>query len=202
MGLNKVAFFHLNIHAIFKSILFIGFGFAMLSSYHRQDNRIISYLFINPVIKILFFFSAFCLSGLPFLTGFFSKDFIIEALMSSENGVLESLLFLIFLGMRVYYGLKLVVLIRTNSVLRYRIIRTFGLISLLFSVLTIILLINIHITIVMTFRVMVFDFKYLVYFVILIFAIFRIYKFSRIIFYNIFFSIIWKDNIVVLWLRK
>jgi len=120
LGMNKVAFFHLNIHAMFKSIVFIGFGFAMLSSFHSQDRRIISYLFINPFIKILFFFSGLCLSGLPFLSGFYSKDFIIDSIMSVEGGIVQGMVFIIFLGIRVYYGFKLIVLIRSNDVLRYR----------------------------------------------------------------------------------
>jgi len=76
--LYKIVYFHLNIHAIFKSLMFICFGFVMLSSFHRQDKRLVYYLYINPVIKIIFYFSCFCLAGLPFLRGFFSKDLMIE----------------------------------------------------------------------------------------------------------------------------
>jgi len=76
--LFKVVYFHLNVHAIFKSLIFICFGFVILSSYHSQDKRLVVLLNINPMIKIVYYFSCLCLAGLPFLSAFFSKDFIIE----------------------------------------------------------------------------------------------------------------------------
>ena len=78
LELFKITYLHLNIHAIFKSLMFICFGFVILSSYHRQDKRLVTLLFLNPIIKIIYNFSCLCLIGLPFLRGFFSKDFIIE----------------------------------------------------------------------------------------------------------------------------
>lgn len=78
LKLFKVAYFHLNIHALFKSTMFICFGFVMLVSYHRQDKRLVSLNNLNPILKVIYYFSAFSLMGLPFLRGFFSKDFIIE----------------------------------------------------------------------------------------------------------------------------
>jgi len=69
--LYKIVYFHLNIHAIFKSLIFMCFGFVILSSFHGQDKRLVSFLFMNPLIKIVFYFSCLCLGGLPFLRGFF-----------------------------------------------------------------------------------------------------------------------------------
>jgi len=76
--LYKVVYFHLNVHAIFKSLIFICFGFVILSSFHSPDKRIVSLLNLNPLIKIIYYLSCLCLAGLPFLRGFFSKDIIIE----------------------------------------------------------------------------------------------------------------------------
>jgi len=69
--LFKVVFFHLNIHAIFKSLIFMCFGFVILISYHGQDKRLISFIHLNPFLKIIYYFACLCLGGLPFLRAFF-----------------------------------------------------------------------------------------------------------------------------------
>ena len=76
--LYKVVYFHLDVYAIFKSLMFICFGFVILTSFHAQDKRLIILVNLNPIIKIVYYFSCLCLAGLPFIRGFFSKDFIIE----------------------------------------------------------------------------------------------------------------------------
>jgi len=110
--LYKIVYFHLNIHAMFKSLIFICFGFVMLSSFHRQDKRLVRFLFLNPIIKIIFYFSCMCLAGLPFLSGFFSKDFIIEKIIEFSREFLFIFILLLFLGIRIYYRLKLLSLRR------------------------------------------------------------------------------------------
>jgi len=69
--LYKVVYFHLNIHAIFKSLIFMCFGFVILASYHSQDKRLVSFLYINPIIKLVYYFSCMCLAGLPFFKRIF-----------------------------------------------------------------------------------------------------------------------------------
>jgi len=179
-------------------MVFIGFGFAMLSSYHRQDNRIISYLFINPTIKILFYFSCLCLSGLPFLSGFFSKDFIIEAVITQQNGIFQIVIFLRFLGIRIYYGFKLIGLVRVSSPVSYSTLSYFGILSLLMRMVVIIVLVNIHIGLIISFSIIVFDFKYLIYYIILLFFLVRVYKFTIIIYFNPIISVVLKDNMYIL----
>lgn len=106
--LYKVVYFHLNIHAMFKSLIFICFGFVILSSFHAQDKRLVSLVMLNPLIKMVYFFSCLCLAGLPFLRGFFSKDLIIEKLI--EHRVQSSFIYLLILFLRisVYYRIKLI----------------------------------------------------------------------------------------------
>jgi len=111
--LYKIVYFHLNIHAIFKSLIFICFGFVILCSYHSQDKRLVSYVNLNPIVKIIYYFSCICLAGLPFLSGFFSKDFIIEKIIENSIELIYILLLLLFLRIRIYYSIKLLFLDKT-----------------------------------------------------------------------------------------
>jgi len=105
--LFKITYFHLNVHAMFKSLIFMCFGFVMLSSFHSQDKRLVLLLYINPLIKMVYYFSSMCLAGLPFLRGFFSKDFIIEKLIELNSEFIFVVLLLFFLRLRIYYRIKL-----------------------------------------------------------------------------------------------
>jgi len=85
LGMVKMAYFHLNVHAIFKSIIFICFGYVILYSYHNQDARLVGLFNLLPQLKIVFYFACLSLLGFPFLRGFFSKDFIIELIFFNVN---------------------------------------------------------------------------------------------------------------------
>jgi NADH-ubiquinone oxidoreductase chain 5 len=106
-SLYKVVYFHLNIHAMFKSLIFICFGYVILISFHGQDKRLISLNMLNPGIKILYYYACLCIIGLPCLSAFFSKDFIIEKIIENSLEVYYIILLLIFLGVRIFYRIKL-----------------------------------------------------------------------------------------------
>jgi len=110
--LFKVVYFHLNIHAMFKSLIFICFGFLILSSFHAQDKRLVTLVNLNPIIKLIYYFSCLCLAGLPFLRGFFSKDLIIEKVSDIRIEIRFVFILFLFLGLSVYYSIKLIKLIR------------------------------------------------------------------------------------------
>lgn len=81
IGINQplVAFFHLNTHAFFKSLLFISSGDLIHNSGGWQDTRQIDYssTMLTSNQKIIFL-SNFSLMGRPFISGFFSKDLFLE----------------------------------------------------------------------------------------------------------------------------
>lgn len=79
IGQEIVSFFHLLMHAIFKSILFIGAGIIIHFSIGNQDIR--GFGGLNnfcPFLIVRFYVSIFSLCGFPFISGFYSKDLIIE----------------------------------------------------------------------------------------------------------------------------
>jgi NADH-ubiquinone oxidoreductase chain 5 len=74
-----VAAFHLFNHAFFKALLFLGAGAVIHSYYDEQDMRRMG-LSINflPFTYICFFIGSLAILGIPFYTGFYSKDLLLE----------------------------------------------------------------------------------------------------------------------------
>jgi len=116
--LFKVVFFHLNVHAIFKSLIFMCFGFVILISYHGQDKRMIRYRNLNPRLKIVYYFSCLCLGGLPFLRAFFSKDLILEKIIEFYSDFFFIIILIVYLRIRVFYRIKLVSVFKVQFSLR------------------------------------------------------------------------------------
>lgn len=79
IGHRILSFFHLLIHAIFKSMLFMGAGIIIHFMSMRQDIRMLGGLNkFMPVIIIRFYISLISMCGFPFISGFYSKDLIME----------------------------------------------------------------------------------------------------------------------------
>jgi NADH-quinone oxidoreductase subunit L len=72
--------FHLITHAFFKALLFLAAGSVILALHHEQDIRKMGNLRKHmPITYICFLIGALALAAVPPLSGFFSKDAIIEA---------------------------------------------------------------------------------------------------------------------------
>ena len=83
-GALSLAFFHLFSHALFKSLLFISVGELIVVYSHSQDKRFISNASnLSSHSAGLITFAVISLVGLPFVSGFYSKDYILESLRYS-----------------------------------------------------------------------------------------------------------------------
>lgn len=75
----NVALFHLINHGFFKALLFLCAGTIILHIGHQQDLRKFGGLItVLPLIYSYFLIGILALIGFPFLSGFYSKDLIIE----------------------------------------------------------------------------------------------------------------------------
>nr|CCA94474.1 NADH dehydrogenase subunit 5 [Philodina citrina] len=171
MQLYKITFFHLNVHAMFKSLMFMCFGFTMLSSYHSQDKRLVSYMMLSPIIKMIYYFACFCLMGLPFLSGFFSKDFIIEKTMENNSEMSNIFLLLLFLSVSIYYSMKLFQLFRTMYVLSVVEMQISGMFGLLVMMSLSVLIINVFISMVFSVSLEILSYKMMIYLLIFMFLL-------------------------------
>nr|YP_010535643.1 NADH dehydrogenase subunit 5 [Alectorobius peruvianus]UYB78529.1 NADH dehydrogenase subunit 5 [Alectorobius peruvianus] len=87
MGSVDLSFFHLVAHALFKALLFLCAGVMIHSSLGAQDIRFMGmFYWMNPVIGVSFSLANLALFGIPFLSGFYSKDLILEFIFMYENG--------------------------------------------------------------------------------------------------------------------
>ncbi len=90
-----VAFFHLVNHAFFKALLFLSAGAIIHSLSDEQDMRRYGSLFnLIPFTALMLFLGSITLMGFPFLTGYYSKDLILE--ISFSKYTLTGLLAYIF----------------------------------------------------------------------------------------------------------
>ncbi|MFK5969904.1 MAG: NADH-quinone oxidoreductase subunit L [Candidatus Marithrix sp.] len=72
--------FHLMTHAFFKALLFLGAGSVIIAMHHEQDMRKMGGLKkYMPITYITMLIGSLALIGFPGMSGFFSKDAIIEA---------------------------------------------------------------------------------------------------------------------------
>jgi NADH-ubiquinone oxidoreductase chain 5 len=76
----NVSLFHLFNHAFFKALLFLSAGSIIHILSNEQDIRRMGGLAtLSPYIYINMVIASLALSGFPFLSGFYSKDLIIES---------------------------------------------------------------------------------------------------------------------------
>ena len=79
------AVFHLMTHAFFKALLFLAAGSVIIAMHHDQDMRNMGGLRkYMPITWITSLIGSLALIGMPFFSGFYSKDSIIEAVQLSN----------------------------------------------------------------------------------------------------------------------
>ena len=105
----NISMFHLVNHAFFKALLFLGAGSVIHSMYGEQDIRkygklvnLIPYTYSSMLIGFI------ALSGLPFLSGFYSKDMILEIAFAtySVSGSFVYWLGSISAGLTAFYSFR------------------------------------------------------------------------------------------------
>ena len=87
VGAFGAGVFHVMTHAFFKALLFLGSGSVILAVHHEQDMRKMGALKNKlPITYITMLLGTLAISGIPFFSGFFSKDEILWKAYSSPLG--------------------------------------------------------------------------------------------------------------------
>lgn len=107
LGIPTLAFFHLITHALFKALLFLCAGTLIHLHHHSQDLRYIGNIFNQtPSIASALIISNLALCGAPFLSGFYSKDLILEISLFNSTNFLIIILFFFATGLTVRYTIR------------------------------------------------------------------------------------------------
>ncbi len=86
VGAYHIAMFHLFTHAFFKALLFLGAGSVIHAFKEEQDITKMGGVWKKiPFTMILMLIGTLALTGFPFLSGFYSKDAIIEFAYLKNN---------------------------------------------------------------------------------------------------------------------
>ena len=106
LGAYWIALFHLAAHAFFKALLFLGAGNVM----HAMDDELDIFKMggLKAVMRGSYIYmgiASIALAGLPFFTGFWSKDAIIETAFNEGTYVIWAVL-VITAGMTAFYSFR------------------------------------------------------------------------------------------------
>jgi len=110
----SVAVFHLMTHAFFKALLFLAAGSVIIAMHHNQDIRYMGGLKkYMPITWITSLIGSLALIGTPFLSGFYSKETIIEAVKLSHLPVADFAYWAVLIGVFVtaFYSFRMYFLV-------------------------------------------------------------------------------------------
>jgi NADH-quinone oxidoreductase subunit L len=120
VGAYTAGMFHLTTHAFFKALLFLCSGSVIMAMHHEQDMRKMGGLAKKiPITFLCMAIGTIAISGVPFFSGFYSKDMILagalEKAMENPHHALIFLALLLAAGITAFYMFRLLFMTFTGK---------------------------------------------------------------------------------------
>nr|UJG45430.1 NADH dehydrogenase subunit 5 [Gerris gibbifer] len=119
LGFPYLSYFHLLTHAFFKALLFLCAGLIIHVMNDTQDIRFMGGISNQlPLTITCFCISNLSLCGFPYLSGFYSKDLILEIMTFDGSNFFIYMIMYLSVGLTVSYSMRLVyysMIVGTNS---------------------------------------------------------------------------------------
>nr|YP_009318505.1 NADH dehydrogenase subunit 5 [Pycnophyes kielensis]APA17412.1 NADH dehydrogenase subunit 5 [Pycnophyes kielensis] len=106
LGFYYLAFLHMMTHALFKASLFLLVGILLLKNFGLQDMRYISKWSMSMCL-FLMQLNMMSMIGVPFFSGFISKDLILESMFMSDMGFMGVVFLLVGVLGTLLYSIKM-----------------------------------------------------------------------------------------------
>nr|AWV83231.1 NADH dehydrogenase subunit 5 [Graptopsaltria bimaculata] len=108
VGYPMLSFFHLIIHALFKASLFLCAGIIIHNFNNNQDIRMMGCLsYQMPLTSTMMNVANLSLCGIPFMSGFYSKDLIIEMMCMNNINIIILMMMYFGIGLTSFYSARL-----------------------------------------------------------------------------------------------
>lgn len=109
INLTNLAFFHLITHAIFKSTIFLCAGIVIHHSSYQDLRQASTSHYNSPITPTIINLTNIALIGIPFISGFYSKDSIIESIIISKLNSFSTILIISSIGITITYSIRIII---------------------------------------------------------------------------------------------
>jgi len=109
LGARVLCFAHLNTHAAFKALLFLALGSYIHRMYGSQEARsVVTLHSSSPMTIVVLVTASISMCGLVFLSGWVTKEAILETRFNNVASLCSLLFFYLGIGLTLVYSLRLV----------------------------------------------------------------------------------------------